>query len=324
MTNDEPLTTDAIIKALSTPYAGLPRDAVRQGLERWDDIAPEICAALGTVATGQQDVPAELSQLLFFGIYMAAQMRDTRIYHPLCRLALQSERLDRVLSDGVTEDLCAIFSRVFEGDVAPLQMVAECETADEFVRDAALLAVAWLTATGRIDRAETAAWLRNLYGTLRPQEGHVVWVGWQQAIANLAMTDLTPLVEQAFHKGFIPDEFMDLHYFHDDLRRATEAATPEDAFSEEHRDSGRLDDVLALLSTWQFSTTPPADGASDPLAAENALEALLQASSSSLHDATYHNPFRNIGRNDPCPCGSGRKYKKCHLGREDELRPPLP
>ena len=26
-------------------------------------------------------------------------------------------------------------------------------------------------------------------------------------------------------------------------------------------------------------------------------------------------PIRNlpkIGRNDPCPCGSGKKYKKCH------------
>jgi hypothetical protein len=22
---------------------------------------------------------------------------------------------------------------------------------------------------------------------------------------------------------------------------------------------------------------------------------------------------RKIGRNDPCPCGSGKKYKKCHL-----------
>lgn len=21
----------------------------------------------------------------------------------------------------------------------------------------------------------------------------------------------------------------------------------------------------------------------------------------------------NLGRNDPCPCGSGKKYKKCHL-----------
>ncbi len=26
-----------------------------------------------------------------------------------------------------------------------------------------------------------------------------------------------------------------------------------------------------------------------------------------------------IGRNDPCPCGSGKKFKKCHLGREEEL-----
>jgi preprotein translocase subunit SecA len=26
-----------------------------------------------------------------------------------------------------------------------------------------------------------------------------------------------------------------------------------------------------------------------------------------------------IGRNDPCPCGSGRKFKNCHMGRENEL-----
>lgn len=25
------------------------------------------------------------------------------------------------------------------------------------------------------------------------------------------------------------------------------------------------------------------------------------------------------GRNDPCPCGSGKKFKKCHMGKEDEL-----
>jgi preprotein translocase subunit SecA len=27
---------------------------------------------------------------------------------------------------------------------------------------------------------------------------------------------------------------------------------------------------------------------------------------------------QKIGRNDPCPCGSGKKYKHCHLGK------PLP
>lgn len=40
------------------------------------------------------------------------------------------------------------------------------------------------------------------------------------------------------------------------------------------------------------------------------------------HDHDHHhahavtdpvrNPMRDVGRNDPCPCGSGRKFKKCH------------
>jgi len=34
-------------------------------------------------------------------------------------------------------------------------------------------------------------------------------------------------------------------------------------------------------------------------------------------------PKKKIGRNDPCWCGSGKKYKRCHYGREsmDEQNP---
>ncbi|MCC9605859.1 SEC-C domain-containing protein [Blastopirellula sp. JC732] len=31
-------------------------------------------------------------------------------------------------------------------------------------------------------------------------------------------------------------------------------------------------------------------------------------------------PIRNagkrVGRNSPCPCGSGKKYKDCHMGKD--------
>jgi preprotein translocase subunit SecA len=27
---------------------------------------------------------------------------------------------------------------------------------------------------------------------------------------------------------------------------------------------------------------------------------------------TVHNASKQVGRNDPCPCGSGKKFKKCH------------
>lgn len=32
--------------------------------------------------------------------------------------------------------------------------------------------------------------------------------------------------------------------------------------------------------------------------------------------APARNPLRDVGRNDPCPCGSGRKFKRCHGGGE--------
>jgi hypothetical protein len=28
--------------------------------------------------------------------------------------------------------------------------------------------------------------------------------------------------------------------------------------------------------------------------------------------------FTMVGRNEPCPCGSGRKYKKCCLSKHEE------
>ncbi len=36
-----------------------------------------------------------------------------------------------------------------------------------------------------------------------------------------------------------------------------------------------------------------------------------------------HERFRHIGRNDPCPCGSNYKYKKCCLVEKGVLRPHL-
>jgi preprotein translocase subunit SecA len=38
---------------------------------------------------------------------------------------------------------------------------------------------------------------------------------------------------------------------------------------------------------------------------------------------TVRKEVKMPGRNDPCPCGSGRKFKQCHLGREEEIMPLL-
>ena len=34
---------------------------------------------------------------------------------------------------------------------------------------------------------------------------------------------------------------------------------------------------------------------------------------------TYTRNMQKVGRNEPCPCGSGKKFKKCHSGKLEEL-----
>lgn len=50
-----------------------------------------------------------------------------------------------------------------------------------------------------------------------------------------------------------------------------------------------------------------------------AQQAHVEDSSDTPAPRTVRNDARMPGRNDPCPCGSGKKFKVCHLGREQEL-----
>ncbi|MET0151636.1 MAG: SEC-C metal-binding domain-containing protein [Candidatus Binatia bacterium] len=38
----------------------------------------------------------------------------------------------------------------------------------------------------------------------------------------------------------------------------------------------------------------------------------LSAGGQVLKTETVKRDVEKVGRNDPCPCGSGKKYKKCH------------
>ena len=39
-----------------------------------------------------------------------------------------------------------------------------------------------------------------------------------------------------------------------------------------------------------------------------------------MSDSDYAARLKTTGRNDPCHCGSGKKYKKCHLTEDEGTR----
>jgi len=54
---------------------------------------------------------------------------------------------------------------------------------------------------------------------------------------------------------------------------------------------------------------PAAAGIADAM--NNASEQSHEAGESAESEGTFRREEPKVGRNDPCPCGSGKKYKQC-------------
>ncbi|WP_242482598.1 SEC-C metal-binding domain-containing protein [Thiocystis violacea] len=79
-----------------------------------------------------------------------------------------------------------------------------------------------------------------------------------------------------------------------------------------------LDAALAAKERWRFFVTDiqqPAGVAKDFASLYNHLSRRLGRNDRPTLEASLLTQPKKVGRNDPCPCGSGKKYKKCCLAR---------
>jgi preprotein translocase subunit SecA len=66
------------------------------------------------------------------------------------------------------------------------------------------------------------------------------------------------------------------------------------------------------ISTRQPSTTIDALEREFQRKKQRELEAASMAGAGDASQPVQRRTGEKVGRNDPCPCGSGKKYKKCH------------
>jgi hypothetical protein len=169
---------------------------------------------------------------------------------------------------------------------------------DEFVRYSTFLAWIHAVASGQIGREEAERYLSNCFETLQPQGESHVWVAWLDSIAYLGFDHLKPLVKRAFDAGRIPDYAIDWQDFEDILKAGLLASDPMEFL--EHNRIRPFKDTIETLANW-YAFSP------------EYLRSKRQAQHAIKTALVVDNPYRNVGRNDPCPCGSGKKFKKCCL-----------
>lgn len=310
------MTVDEAIRDLGeAPDGVLPVDAMNWALQHWDKAGPRFIELMERYADGD-DRSDRTRDALFFILHMMGEMQETRAFPGLCRLIRDSEAIDWILGDATTETLNQILISTFDGDPAPLKAVIEDAAADQFVREAAFEALAWHCRMGAISDGEMRAYLLHLHGHMQLQDENVVWLGWVNAVSSLGYEDLAPQAERLVDEFFL--HVMDVDDFRDDLRQTLEDPDRMARFAANH--VGPFVDTVGTLSTWHgFSEEyreqlARGEGTDDGLSDLDD-QLVPRGWPSIMHGEPAINPTRDIGRNDPCPCGSGKKYKKCCLGK---------
>jgi uncharacterized protein YecA (UPF0149 family) len=144
------------------------------------------------------------------------------------------------------------------------------------------------------------------------------WNGWETAIELLGWQAFVPLVQAAYDDGRLDTGMSEMRLFLQGVAEAANAA-PDDDKRFKHESYCYIKDVLAII---EFPA-PLLGGSRDVAFSDGAvLDGLVNSDSTGNADrlgwaaGAYEprrNPLRHVGRNDPCPCGSGKKYKKCCL-----------
>ena len=280
---------------------GMPVEAIQAARADRPAATRGFLEAIEQYLAGQVDHP-ETAEAMFWMFHLLGEWREKSAYRPLVRLLrLPDDELEFLLGDAVTETAHRVMAAVFDGDATPLYEAILDRNADEYARCGMFEALAMVTLRGELPREEAARILRTSFAALEPEGGNFVWHGWQSAITLLGLAELKPLVEIAFARGYILHEWLTLEDFAEDLSR------PNRSMEEEY--FSLFGDTIEAFSDWSF--------ADDENPAGEEPEPLWDASM--LRYAPAVNPFRDIGRNDDCPCGSGKKFKKCCLGKLDRV-----
>jgi hypothetical protein len=295
---EEPMAIlDQLTHAEELPAAALCAAAAQRG-----EMVPLFLRAIEDYLARDPAAREEQPTPLFLIFHLLGEWREKSAYGPLARL-LRLPAIEELLGDAANDTSHRVMAAVFDGDPQPLYDVILDPDADEFVRARMCEALAMVTLRGELDRAEAARFLRDAFAQIPPQAQCFVWIGWQSAISLLGLSELKPLVRQAFDRGFVDPQWMGFEHFEEDLAAAIAppGTLPRSA---EHDEFTLFGDTVEELSDWYDS--------------DKAVDARLEQADRKadlLLDEPYHNPFRGVGRNDPCPCGSGKKFKNCCLRR---------
>lgn len=292
------MTNKDILEKLKYNNGVFPRESLIEAIENYDSIVHEL---LEIVKFSTDNIELLIDKDRYFAhiyaMYLLAQHREKRAYELLINFfSIPGEITLDFTGDIVTEDLDKILASVYNGNISYLKSLVENKNANGYVRSAALRAISILVVIGKISRKETINYFKKLFnGTLERRYSQA----WNTLVVQsnyLYPDEVYEEIKAAFNDDLIDPFFIKIEHVKNTLSREKEQCLNELRNNERYR---LINDTISELENWACFKHADQNQKIKP--------------SNNFPFLANVRKVKKVGRNQPCPCGSGKKYKKCCL-----------
>jgi hypothetical protein len=292
---------DRLVAALDAGVEKLPVDAIREVRQHRGLMIPRLIQALRDAISAARADNVPEGNAHFFAIFLLTEFGAEEAFPVILEaFSLPGDLPFDLFGDAVTGTLARILAR-FAGDrPAVIDAMINDRALNEYVRWEAAQCYVYLVRDGRLSREEAVQALQRHLRQAIDQNDERVIGGLICVLEGLAPKEALDDITEAYQRGLVDPRLIDM----ESVERSI--AEGERRVREELRQcpATGIADTIEELQTWaafQERPSPP------PRVPHSAMPRKPVAPPPVPVEERSH----RVGRNDPCPCGSGKKYKKC-------------
>lgn len=291
------MNVEEILCCFKNVTGSFPTEALNLALAKQEEITPYLLEILGNIISNPDSFCLDRMDHIF-SLYLLSKFREGKAFPFVIAFAsLPSNNLEDLFGDCITEGVPRFIISTFNGDILSIKKVIENEKNDEWYREASLRSLLGLFALGFIQRDELINYFRSLFYSKYINDMSFA-SSLVEVCCDIYPEELKNEINMLFDANKIDAVIVDKAWVKGVLKGTKEECLSKYIYN--NHICQPIDDVEAEMC-WMsaFVDFKLMHDAPDYFMPEIAV--------------TYTRSGPKIGRNDPCHCGSGKKFKKCCL-----------
>lgn len=280
-------------------------ETVLEARKKKEEVTEVLLMELEKVANNIEKYTEDQAYFLpLYAMFLLAEFKEKRAFPIIIKLITNNQKdVDDLLGDLITEDLKKILASTFNGNVKCLYDVITKLELNEYIRSAAFHALEILNKYNIITKEEIIKMIDKMLAEELKEDDSIVISDIVVYISENQIYDKVGLVRNLYNYNRVNIQMIGGYdQFVDDLYGKID----------HHSDKTMIEDTIKSLSWWDCFNK---DNDNKNIDFSERIQEFIK--SEKKKEQQELKKTKEIGRNDLCYCGSGKKYKKCCLNKKE-------